>query len=67
MRFKFTAAAVARDRKLRQPHTDLTQRNIEKVTKFRKEGKDVFETMVQRISKLSLDKSKPDVSYTQVK
>ena len=57
MRFKMTAAAVARDRKLGKGSTELTERNMEKVTRFRKDGKDDFETMVQRISKLNLVRS----------
>lgn len=54
MRFKMTAAAVARDRKLGQEHTELTLRNMEKVTRFRKQGENVFERMVDRIAKLNL-------------
>lgn len=54
MRFKMTAAAVARDRKLGQESTELTLRNKEKVTRFRKQGENVFERMVDRIAKLNL-------------
>ena len=54
MRFAMTAAAVARDRKLGKPHTELTQKNIAKVTRYRKEGREEFEAMVERIEKLEL-------------
>lgn len=54
MRFKMTAAAVARDRKLGQESTELTLRNKEKVTRFRKQGENVFEKMVDRIAKMNL-------------
>ncbi len=35
MRFAMTAATVARDRMLGKPHTDLTRRNMAKVTQYR--------------------------------
>ncbi|KAK0745241.1 ribosomal protein L17 [Apiosordaria backusii] len=56
MRFALTAAAVARDRKLNTGHTDITIKNIQKVTQFRKEGRDEFEAMVDKVSKLRLNK-----------
>lgn len=54
MRFAMTAAAVARDRKLGKPHTELTLKNIAKVTQFRKDGREEFEKMVSKIEKLDL-------------
>ncbi|KAK4190611.1 ribosomal protein L17 [Podospora australis] len=54
MRFAMTAAAVARDRKLGKKHTDLTVKNISKVTRFRAEGRDAFEEMVEKVSKLDM-------------
>ncbi|KAK0669004.1 putative mitochondrial LSU ribosomal protein L17 precursor [Cercophora samala] len=56
MRFAITAAAVARDRKLGKEHTDLTRKNVQKVTRFRPEGRDVFEAMVEKVSGLQLNK-----------
>ena len=55
LRFAITAAAVARDRALGKPHTDLTQRQIEKVTRFRPDGAAQLEDMVRRTAKLRLD------------
>ncbi|ERT01820.1 ribosomal protein L17 [Sporothrix schenckii ATCC 58251] len=57
MRFAMTAAAVARDRALGRDHTDLTQRNREKVTRFRQNGEDDFERMVRRTQRLRLDEA----------
>lgn len=54
MRFRMTAAAVARDRMLGKESSELTARNVEKVTRFRKDGKEAFEDMVSRIEKLGL-------------
>lgn len=49
MRFSITAAAVARDQALGKTYTDLTKKNIEKVTRFRKNGKELFERLVSTI------------------
>ncbi|KAL1879903.1 hypothetical protein VTK73DRAFT_6715 [Phialemonium thermophilum] len=57
LRFKMTAAAVARDRSLGVEHSDITLRNMEKVTRFRKSGKEDFEAMVERVSKINLSES----------
>lgn len=54
MRFAMTAAAVARDRKLGQGHTDLTQKNISKVTRYRQDGREEFEKLVDKIEDMSL-------------
>ncbi|KAL2133733.1 hypothetical protein VTI74DRAFT_1813 [Chaetomium olivicolor] len=54
MRFAMTAAAVARDRMLGKRHTDLTQKNVAKVTRYRKEGRDEFEKMVNKIEGMGL-------------
>ncbi|KAK4645437.1 54S ribosomal protein L8, mitochondrial [Podospora bellae-mahoneyi] len=55
MRFAITAAAVARDRKLGTGHTDITIKNIQKVTQFRPEGRDQFEEMVEKVAGLQLN------------
>jgi hypothetical protein len=54
MRFAMTAAAVARDRMLGKRHTDLTHKNIAKVTRYRREGRDAFEEMVGKIEGMGL-------------
>ncbi|KAH6649868.1 ribosomal protein L17 [Chaetomium tenue] len=54
MRFAMTAAAVARDRSLGKRHTDLTQKNIAKVTRYRREGREAFEAMVGRVENMKL-------------
>jgi hypothetical protein len=57
LRFTVTAAAVARDRALGQEHNELTERNMKKVTQFRKGGIVEFEEMVQRVQQLNLSQS----------
>jgi hypothetical protein len=46
--------AVARDRMLGKRHTDLTQKNIAKVTRYRRGGRDEFEEMVGKIEGMRL-------------
>ncbi|EAA32399.2 hypothetical protein GE21DRAFT_7446 [Neurospora crassa] len=46
MRFAMTAATVARDREQKTESTDLTKKNMDKVTRFRKDGMRAFEDMV---------------------
>ncbi|KAK3378278.1 ribosomal protein L17 [Podospora didyma] len=58
LRFAITAAAVARDRRTGSEHTDLTRKNMAKVTRYRENGKDVFEDMVQKVAKLGLHPKK---------
>ena len=48
MRFAITAQTIARDRCLQRPNTDITTMNKEKVLKFRPEGKQELETLVNR-------------------
>ncbi|CAK7206076.1 54S ribosomal protein L8, mitochondrial [Sporothrix eucalyptigena] len=62
MRFAMTAATVARDRELGREHSVLTQKNIAKVTRFRKHGEDVFEAMVERTRRLQLAEAGPQLA-----
>ncbi|KAF9882368.1 ribosomal protein L17 [Colletotrichum karsti] len=48
MRFAMTAKSVAHDRQKGHKSTDLTRKNMEKVTRYRKDGKDEFEHMVAK-------------------
>lgn len=54
MRFAMTAAAVARDRALGRRHSDLTEQNVAKVTRFRRGGHDALEAMVAKVGELKL-------------
>ena len=54
IRFTITAAAVARDLREGKESTELTQKNVEKVTRYRKGGKREFEDMVERVRELEL-------------
>ncbi|KAI1207247.1 ribosomal protein L17 [Annulohypoxylon truncatum] len=61
LRFAMTAGAVARDQKLGREHKPITLMNRAKVTRYRKDGKEAFEEMVKRVSKMSLEKRTVDV------
>ena len=54
-RFAMTAAAIARDRMLGKPHTPITRKNIEKLTRFRSDGETELESLVTKINKFKLD------------
>jgi hypothetical protein len=56
-RFMMTAKTVARDRMLGRERTPITDRSVQKLTRFRGEGP--FETMVQRFMRLSTGGSAP--------
>jgi len=53
-RFAMTAATLQRVRKNGQQINEMTQRNIEKVTRFRPDGKEALTDMVKRLRKFSL-------------
>jgi len=55
LRFAITAAAVARDQVMGKPHSDLTHKNVNKVTRYRKDGQKVFEDMVARIKSWKIE------------
>lgn len=55
MRFAMTARAVSRQRELDWDMNEITERNIHKVTQFRKDG---IEALEAAVGKLSLSKSK---------
>lgn len=55
MRFAMTARALSRQREMDWDMNEITERNIRKVTQFRKGGMDALEAAV---SNLSLSKSK---------
>ena len=57
MRFAMTAAAIARDRNTRHEHSDLTLKNVEKVTRFRKNGARELEDLVSKVRGLGLTKN----------
>ena len=55
MRFAMTAAAIARDRMLGKPHTQITRKNITKLTQFRADGTAELESLVEKINQWKLD------------
>ncbi len=57
MRFAMTAATIARDRMLGKPHTPITRKNIEKLTRFRADGKTELENLVEKIGDWKLDEA----------
>lgn len=66
MRFAMTAAAVARDRELGRAHSELTRRNVAKVTRFRKGGREEFDRMVELTAELDLGEQASDVRIVDV-
>lgn len=65
MRFHMTAAAVARDQRLRLKSTPLTEKNRLKVTRYRKDGPEVFKEMVVKMRRLGLSRRKHGVLGTR--
>lgn len=63
MRFAMTARTIAKDRAKGVDSTEMTERNIEKVTRFRPNGEKDLEKMIRKISKLTVgdrDNAKSD-------
>lgn len=54
MRFAMTARTLAKLRTEGKPLNELTQRNVDKVTRFRADGANVLEKMVKRMRKLEI-------------
>ncbi|KAK1967529.1 ribosomal protein L17 [Colletotrichum eremochloae] len=52
-RFMMTAKAVAFDKDAGKRHTELTMKNVAKVTRYRKDGKSAFADMVASFRQLS--------------
>ncbi|OLN82227.1 54S ribosomal protein L8, mitochondrial [Colletotrichum chlorophyti] len=57
-RFMMTAKAVAQDRILGRKHTDLTQKNLDKVTRYRQDGKNAFEKMAANFKNMTVSQQK---------
>ena len=55
MRFALTAKTIARTRAKSNELNDMTLANIQKVTRFRKNGDEELEEMVQRFERLAED------------
>lgn len=55
MRFAMTARAILRQRQGNLPIHDLTAKNIAKVTRYRSDGEDKLEEMVQKFEDLGTD------------
>lgn len=54
MRFAMTARTIARQRGEGQEMNEMTQRNMEKVTKYRPDGQQELERMVERLNDLEV-------------
>jgi large subunit ribosomal protein L17 len=54
MRFAMTARTVARLREEGKEANDMTLRNVEKVTQFRRGGEAAFESMVKKVGNLKV-------------
>jgi len=67
LRFAMTAAAVARDRKLGRESRPLTLLNQAKVTRYRQDGVESFNKMVQRMAAIELDAPREESAADAVK
>ncbi|KUJ15619.1 ribosomal protein L17 [Mollisia scopiformis] len=54
MRFAMTARTIAKDRAEGQESTEMTDRNVEKVTRYRPDGEKDLESMVAKLSNLKV-------------
>jgi len=54
MRFAMTARTIAKDRAEGQESTEMTERNMEKVTRYRPNGEKDLEQMVAKLSDLEV-------------
>lgn len=54
MRFAMTARTLARQREQGLETNEITQKNVEKVTRFRKDGKEELESMIERLGKVEV-------------
>jgi large subunit ribosomal protein L17 len=60
MRFAMTARTLARQRGEGRT-TEMTERNVEKVTRFRPNGEEELEAMVERLNDLKLGDREVDI------
>ncbi|KAL2071586.1 hypothetical protein VTL71DRAFT_12821 [Oculimacula yallundae] len=61
MRFAMTAKTLARQRKEGEEMNEMTARNVEKVTRYRENGKDDLEKMVKQMGNFGLRAKNPFV------
>ncbi|KAI6710869.1 mitochondrial 54S ribosomal protein YmL8, partial [Diplocarpon mali] len=54
MRFAMTARTIARQRAAGEAMNEMTERNMEKVTRYRKDGPKDMESMVEKMSKIAV-------------
>ncbi|KAI9048507.1 hypothetical protein LZ554_007341 [Drepanopeziza brunnea f. sp. 'monogermtubi'] len=54
MRFAMTARTIARQRAAGEEMNEMTERNMEKVTRYRKKGEQELENMIQKVAKLHM-------------
>jgi large subunit ribosomal protein L17 len=54
MRFAMTARTIARQRGEGEDINEMTQRNVEKVTRYRPNGEEELEQMVERLNDLKV-------------
>jgi large subunit ribosomal protein L17 len=54
IRFAMTARTIAREREEGRHVGEMTARNIDKVTRYRKDGENELESMVEQLAKLEV-------------
>lgn len=54
MRFAMTARTIARQRAAGQEMNEMTEKNFDKVTRYREDGEEAMEKMIQKMDKLEV-------------
>lgn len=54
MRFAMTARTIARQRAAGETMNEMTERNMEKVTRYKKNGEEALEKMIEKMSTLQV-------------
>ena len=67
MRFAMTARTIATSRKVGRPINEMTERNIEKVTRYRPQGEQQLEKMVKRMSQVVIQERNDAITYPWMK
>ena len=63
MRFAMTARTIATSRKVGRPINEMTERNIEKVTRYRPKGEQELEKMMKKMGQVEIKERNDAITY----
>ena len=63
MRFAMTARTIATSRTVGRPINEMTERNIEKVTRYRPKGEQELEKMVKKMGQVEIKERNDAITY----